>query len=1182
MSCSCGCCAGIARVTPVVVYNRAGLPAIAYRVGTHAAFLETMLARLSAVELPGLEGLRTRDGSDPSIALLDAWATAADVLAFYQERIANEGFLRTAVERRSIVELARLVGYRLRPGVASTVYLAYTLEEGYEASIPAGSRVQSLPGPGEQPQTFETSDDLVARAGWNALKPRTLEPQFIEMDDAATVKGIYLQGTRTGLRPNDLITFRGSGPIPRFVAGVEPDIAANRTWVQLQTPPPGAVPPAAAAAPPGVPQLVTELKRQIARVLVDLPEPSVIAARSAARLKTLAAALTPQTSAAALEQMVGEEVRRLEAELTGMPLRRPGKVRDWVTGLHATLAGAQSEAARGASPSGHGAPPVAAAAQANGPTLLLGVLAGLAIRPASHPGAPEQLRRPPADVYRPGATIGTDLLGAFRPELDTRLLYDNWAETKVLAKGTEVQSLEAMRVKAAPFGHNAPPKAIRDETGRVLREEEWPLGEIVTTELVLGWVDEQCTLLIRVSRQGIVSERRFPEFNGGQVTIEDGDIGVNNDTASNQIKLVLVVDHNTTFGCTVKRIHPELFEVSSSQARARKVQLGKGQSVSYDMPEGSITYTVLSRAQLSVADVGTEALGIHVETYLPVPDRSLLALDAQYDGILPSTPIAITHDGGDPALYMVQSVATVSLQAFGISARVTQLKLDHDWLDEKDRSLRVLRGTTVFAQSEPLPPLAARPIVTYVGEGEPEARKRIELAELVDGLEAGRWLIVSGERVDLPGRRFSELVMLAGTSHGVAQVGSNGATIDLPGDAPHTTLELSDPLGFTYVRQTVTIYGNVVKATHGETRREVMGSGDAAKELQRFALRAAPLTFVSAATPSGVESTLEIRVNDIRWRERELLAGAGPTERVYSTSTDDEDKTSAEFGNGRHGARLPSGAENVRATYRTGLGKPANVKAGAITMLSTKPLGVKAVVNPLAATGGADRDDRDQARRRVPLALYALDRLVSVRDYEDFAHAFAGIGKASAVRFDRSPRPLVHLTIAGADDIPIATDSDLFRNLQRSLLDSGDPFQALKLATRRLKLILIVGGVRVLPDYAWELVKPNIRARLLDRFGFEARELGQPVYPSEVVTAIQTAPGVDYVDLDTLLGIPDMPDVTALVGELQQLGSRLSRIETVRARLARPGRGLNDPAPAELAILSPVVADTILLTEIRA
>ena len=46
-SCTCGCCEGVEKLTPMPTSNRPGLPALPYRVGTHATFLETMLARLS-------------------------------------------------------------------------------------------------------------------------------------------------------------------------------------------------------------------------------------------------------------------------------------------------------------------------------------------------------------------------------------------------------------------------------------------------------------------------------------------------------------------------------------------------------------------------------------------------------------------------------------------------------------------------------------------------------------------------------------------------------------------------------------------------------------------------------------------------------------------------------------------------------------------------------------------------------------------------------------------------------------------------------------------------------------------------------------------------------------------------------------------------------------------------------
>ena len=123
---------------------------------------------------------------------------SATCLTFYQERIANEAFLRTATERLSVLELARLINYELRPGVAAGTYLAFTIEDAPGAAgqvlavgtsaqvapeqlspitISAGIKVQSIPGPGEQAQTFETVEEIQARPEWNAISPRLTQPQ---------------------------------------------------------------------------------------------------------------------------------------------------------------------------------------------------------------------------------------------------------------------------------------------------------------------------------------------------------------------------------------------------------------------------------------------------------------------------------------------------------------------------------------------------------------------------------------------------------------------------------------------------------------------------------------------------------------------------------------------------------------------------------------------------------------------------------------------------------------------------------------------------------------------------------------------------------------------------------------------------------------------------------------------
>ncbi len=99
----CGCCEGVSVDTPAVVWNRPGLPRIAYRVGTHQQFFESMLARLSQSGLPAMQALTTRDRTDFTLAFLDALAVLGDVLTFYEERTST----RRTFERRQSDCLSR-------------------------------------------------------------------------------------------------------------------------------------------------------------------------------------------------------------------------------------------------------------------------------------------------------------------------------------------------------------------------------------------------------------------------------------------------------------------------------------------------------------------------------------------------------------------------------------------------------------------------------------------------------------------------------------------------------------------------------------------------------------------------------------------------------------------------------------------------------------------------------------------------------------------------------------------------------------------------------------------------------------------------------------------------------------------------------------------------------------------
>ncbi|HEX8237099.1 MAG TPA: putative baseplate assembly protein [Abditibacteriaceae bacterium] len=767
----CGCCAGVSVETPVEVSNRPGLSAIVYRTGTHVTFKESMLARLSSSNLPALSTLKTRDNDDFSIALLDAWATVGDVLTFYQERIANESYLRTATERLSLLQMARLIGYGLRPGVAASTLLAFTLEDAagapLQSVIEIGVKAQSVPGPGEKPQTFETIEKIEARTTWNALKPQMVASQQI----TSSTTELYLQGVNTQLQIGDAIVVLGnerettpsSGSWDfRFLKSVEADAKNDRTRVT------------------------------------------------------------------------------------------------WDKGLS-------------------GVAPV-----------------------------PMQL------------------------EGNARVF--------------------ALRQRASLFGHNAPDWKSMPES-------------------------------VRKAYNPDLSSANWPDFS--------------------------------------------------------KVLDGR-----FD-------------------------------------------LDAAYSKVVQGSWFAVLRMEA-PIVYKAKAVVTFSRARFAMSARVTSIEPDFN------PGAPHPRFSSVYAQSEELT-VAQSPLSSSI------SGDSVLLNSKIDALPNGRTILFSGKD-DSTGEAITEAVRVLRT-----QVVGNV-----------TQLFFTPSLLHSYERASLTIYANVAHATHGETMHEVLGSGDASRPYQRFTLRQPPLTYTSAATPSGAQSTLQVRVNDLLWLEVPTLYAREPHEHVYVTQQNEDGTTTVQFGDGINGARLPTGSENVRATYRKGIGLGGLADAEQISLLMTRPLGVKGVINPQPATGAADAETIDDVRTNAPLTVMTLDRTVSLRDYEDFARAFGGIAKALATWTWEGRTRRVFITIAGPQGAEIKADSDTYKFLVVALRSAGDPFVSFRVASYRAASFRLIARVKIEPDFENDRVLAAVEDALHKHFSFAARSFGQPVALSEVIALVQAVPGVVAVDVKRL------------------------------------------------------------------
>jgi predicted phage baseplate assembly protein len=963
----CGCCEGIAVQTPAEIYNRPGLSAIAYRVGTYSQFKYSMQARLADADLPGLTPLKTRADDDFTIALLDSWAVVADILTFYQERIANESYKRTATEPRSLLELARLVNYKLQPGVAANTYLAFTLEDAIgspdQTTIGIGTKVQSLPNPGEKPVVFETTEEIEAHTAWNALKPGLTKEQVISPDMLQSdMLQITLQGTNTNLHPRDVLLIvakdkTGFARVSRHVKIVTIEAPKQQTSVQFE---PLVFSPTTGQAP--------------SPIIPPAPEP-VLALPAAGQ--TTSAATPPAPEPMLALPAAGQTTSAAAAPATGSaPI--PPRAGGWLSRFGSFFTGNRI--------SGDGQPITATPQQA----------------------APQTPAPPSPD--------GQNSKG--QPQIDLTAFKDvTTLDNMVVSNLTSVPGLSH---------HN-----------------------IEDLALVKGWS-------IKDVFASIAAQPPQPPASANGLTMgtSDARVAVKPDV------------------CAL-RVRASLFGYNAPDWKAMLDDI----RVRYPSPGGS---------------------DWKLDPQQQKPNQ--LDLDRVYPQIIPGSWLVVEQPGKDSMITeitQVMSVIETAAANYTLSAKITRLTVDPPITPPT--TFEDHRKVTVYCQSEQL-------ILAQVPNTDLVQDRSIDIPGLTDGPESGRTVMVVGQPDNSSGLPLAEIAIL-------------GDSEVVPGK---TTLNFKEKLANIYKRDTVSIYGNVVRATQGETiQDEVPGSGDASQPYQRFTLRQFPLTYIQAPTADGKVSTLSISVNGIPWKEVDTFYGRGPRERVYVTHIEDDLKVTIEFGDGSTGARLPTGEDNVHATYRKGTGLQGVVQPGQLSVLQKRPLGVKSVTNPLAPTGADDPETIDDARRNASNTIFTLDRIVSGEDYEQFARSYAGVAKAQATTLWANRAWSVYVTIAGPptsdalEGTKITPDTPLYAKIYSGMRRASDPTVPFTLQTYSLILFRLAARVKVDPDNPPDQVLRAVEQAVVAHFSFDARSFGQGVTLEEITAVMQAVPGVVTLHIDT-------------------------------------------------------------------
>jgi hypothetical protein len=201
---------------------------------------------------------------------------------------------------------------------------------------------------------------------------------------------------------------------------------------------------------------------------------------------------------------------------------------------------------------------------------------------------------------------------------------------------------------------------------------------------------------------------------------------------------------------------------------------------------------------------------------------------------------------------------------------------------------------------------------------------------------------------------------------------------------------------------------------------EILGSGTG-RPGQTLTLSSAPLSI----DPSGHPS-LGLYVDEgaglVLWQNVQRWDDSTPASRHYRFEIDADDTVRIIFGDGVRGRLSPVGADNIRATYRTGGGAISNAAApNSVTRLTNALDFVTSVTNPFPPQGGADKESVDEARVSIPASVESLQRAVTYRDFEHHAQQVAGIAQARAVRGRGPYEVMVYVAASGEDPIVAGT-----------------------------------------------------------------------------------------------------------------------------------------------------------------
>jgi hypothetical protein len=1061
-------------VFPQIITNPPGLSTIAYRVGDYTAFREALLrACPGEIELanwrPGAQG-------DLAVQMVEWWAYLADILTFYNQRIANQDYLMTADLPESPEKLIAILGYRPRPGIGATGTLAALMTGNNAFTLPRGFQIQSKPGPGQQPQIFELGAATQIQQPDAISADPAPSPLLLGSDGAS----VLLQGVIASVKPGDTLLLIENGWL-----GTDGNYAVvTVASTARQKDPRG---------------------NNNTRIVFD-EAPSQLTAANAADYRLLKSAQSTQMWQYASQQVL------YPSQVDLASIVRAIKVGDPVLFQMGTASGSRGiyYSPNGANLGG-GGNTISYGGLDRTASLMItyrqGIITAFAdgsifyspdgqnpggggntiqVDSGAHQLVRAMIAYTPPGAFAPGVltafedgTIylspdGKDLGGAANqvyggPSLvATMIAYqtgvivsfqDGYASIFYSADGTNLYQSQTT--------------ALTNPTGN------WPAAMAVYGNSVITAYETAAGQSIYLS-SGTSLQNQLVATIPGAADIILVPYGTNAVMSVVQgLQQLVTTVYNSADGQNLGSVAGNTTQAYSGSASVLAMvayQAGVitafSDGTAYYSPDGQNLKGGGKTIQVCNAVPSWICLlAWNGGIYAGFPNPFAVAAVTSYTEVVwfansaPGNP-ADPPSGSPPPIAIPIPHTHLGLQFFNpniSNASPTTTTVQFNWRDVGTLIATPATGLTGagLTLTSPLPaallPMAAQTVLLSDSNG--------------NGLECQ-----------------------------ASSAASDPYTLTLSG-LPTPLPSLVPPLNVLF---------NLLPVSCGQTvADEILGSGDATVTAgQEFVLQKSPLTYLQNTDPgsgAAYTSTLQVWVDGVRWKEVPGFYDQPPNATVFITYQDDQNQTHVQFGDGVYGSRLPSGVNNVVATYRYGSGANSPSAAALSVILKSWP-GLKSIVNPVAVGGGAGPDSPQQIQTDAPQSVLTFGRAISADDYEAIAAEAPGVARARSYwSWDAAQRRMLV-------NIYVGDDANAVSDAQVAIADAADPNKPFNVLLANPVAVTLGFTVIVDPNYQLANVQSAVVAAITDPqeglLGANSVEIGQSIWQSRIYRACQTVAGV--------------------------------------------------------------------------